>query len=441
MNLLLVSFLLLASAGGKVKEAERLAGEAVRQAGERSPAAVDSARRALALTEEFDPTAFVSPGRKGEVVEDAYQQARIDYRRHRAVLYAAMGEALAAAGRARPATRYLGRAALLDPAPERAQRHARALLDEGRGAEALDVLRRTQSGGGIAPEAVALVERAADLIGLPSAQAEIDRARLRPLGAAVEVRDGPVKLADAARLSTGAPFRLGAEPVVFYMASTPCLTCSEDLETLKRVVPPDTTVIMVAEDPERDHALRKILDLYRYRWPLLLGRGQFQALGAPAGTVYVVARGGWVGAIAKPPLQTSLPPVLAALGHADVRENVPRAAWNARPVDRTPVAPPPGMLPEGLAPGEDLPMPGAFTAAADAYRAKKYLEALRFVQALAAKDEGWLLSPEERYDRALFLSGLGQREQARKLLLGIGDSRFQDEVDRALERVGSSRSR
>jgi len=291
MNLLLVSFLLLASAGGKVKEAERLAGEAVRLAGERSPAAVDAARRALALTEEFDPTAFVSPGRKGEVVEDAYQQARIDYRRHRALLYAGMGEALAAAGRARPATRNLGRAALLDPTPDRAQRHARALLDEGRGPEALDVLRRTQSGG-IAPETVALVERAADLIGLPSAQAEIDRARLRPLGAAVEVRDGPVKLAEAARLSTGAPFRLGTEPVVFYMAATACLTCSEDLETLKRVVRPDTTVVMVAEDPERDHALRKILDLYRYRWPLLLGRGQFQTLGAPAGSVYAVARSG-----------------------------------------------------------------------------------------------------------------------------------------------------
>jgi hypothetical protein len=80
-------------------------------------------------------------------------------------------------------------------------------------------------------------------------------------------------------------------------------------------------------------------------------------------------------------------------------------------------------------------MPGAFTAAVDAYRAGKYLEALRFVQALAAKGDGWLLPPEERYDRALFLAGLGRRDEARRLMLGIGDSRFQDEVDRALERV------
>ena len=435
MTFLLVPLLVLASAGGRVKEAERLAAEAVRLSASRAPAAVESARRALALTADFDPTAFVSAGRKGEVVEDAYQQARLDYRRHRAGLYGAMGEALASAGQARPATRYFGRAALLDPTAERSQRHARALLEEGRGPEALDVLRGQAKKAGIGPDAVALFERAADLLALPSAQAEIDRARLAPLGKAIDVRDGPIKLAPAARLSTGAPYRIGGPLTVFYMASTACLTCSEDLETLKRVVPASTPVVMVAEDTERDHALRKILTLYRYPWPLLLGRGQFQALGAPGGSAYVVARGGWVGVVARPPLQESLPPVLAALARTDVRETLPRPAWNSRPPDRTPVPPPPGLLPDGLAPGEDLPMPGAFTAAADAYRAGKYLEALRFVQALAAKDDGWLLSPEERYDRALFLAGLGRREEARKLLLAIGDSRFQDEVDRALERV------
>lgn len=434
MSFLLVPLLLLASAGGRVKEAERLAAEAVRLSAQRAPAALDVARRALSLTEDFDPTAFVSAGRKGEVVEDTYQQARLDYRRHRAALYAAMGEALAAADRKRAATRHFGRAALLEPTAERAQRHARALLDEGRGQEALDALRR-HGKGGLGPEAVALFERAAEMLALPSAQAEIDRARLQPLGAAVEVRDGPLKLADAARMSTGAPFRLGEDLTAFYMASTACLTCSQDLETLQRVVPAGTRVVMVAEDPERDHALRKILALYRHPWPLLLGRGQFQALGAPGGTVLVVARGGWVGVVARPPLHDTVPAVIAALARTDLQETRPRPSWNSRPPDRTPVPPPPSLLPDGLAPGEDLPMPGPFTAAADAYRAGKYLEALRFVQALAAKDEGWLLPPEERYDRALFLAGLGRRDEARKLLLAIGDSRFQNEVDRALERV------
>ena len=140
-------------------------------------------------------------------------------------------------------------------------------------------------------------------------------------------------------------------------------------------------------------------------------------------------------AVAKAPLETTLPAVLAVLSRADVRETIPRPGWNSRPPDRAAAPPPPGLLPEGLAPGEDLPMPGAFTAATDAYRAGKYLEALRFVQALATTDDGWLLSPEERYNRALFLAGLGRRDEARRLMLAIGDSRFQDEVDRALERV------
>jgi hypothetical protein len=407
----------------------------VRLAAERAPAAVTQARRALELTEEFDPTAFVSMGRKGEVVEDAYQQARVDYRRHRAALYAAMGESLAAGGSARAATRHFGRAALLDPTAERARRHAGSLLAEGRGVEALDVLRRQGAQGGLDPASVALLEKAADLVGLPSVQAEIDRARLVPLGKAVEIRDGPIKLADGARLSTGAPFRLGQETTVFYLATTVCRTCSQDLEALKRIVPAGTRVLMVAEDPERDHAVRQIMGLYRHDWPLLLGRGQFQALAAPGGSVLVVGRGGWVGIVAHPPLPVSLPPVLAALSRSDVRESLPRATWNNRPPDRTPPAGPPPLLPEGLAPGEDLPAPGAFTAAADAYRAGKHLEALRFLQSLAAKGDGWLLSPEERYDRALCLAGLGRKDEARRLLLGIGDSRFQNEVDRALERV------
>jgi len=431
----LIPFLLLASAAGRVKEAEKLAAEAVRLSAARAPAAIEPASRALKMTEEFDPTAFVSAGRKGEVVEDAYVQARLDYRRHRAGLYAAMGEALAAAGQARPATRHFGRAALLDASADRSRRHAEALLAEGRGREALDILRRQAAAGALGPEAVALLERVADLVGLPSVQAEIDRARVQPLGAAVEYRDGPVRLADNPRLSTGAPFKIGNDVTVFYLATTVCRSCSQDLEVLKALVPRGTRVIMVAEDPERDHALRQILQLYRYDWPLLLGRGHYQALQAPGGTVLVVGRGGWVGAVAQPPLRTSLPAVLAALLRTDVRESIPRPTWNSRPPDRAAVAPAPGLRPDGLAPGEDLPVPGAFTAAADAYRAGKYLEALRFVQALAAKGDGWLLSPEERYDRALFLAGLGRRDEARRLMLGIGDSRFQDEVDRALERV------
>ena len=94
-------------------------------------------------------------------------------------------------------------------------------------------------------------------------------------------------------------------------------------------------------------------------------------------------------------------------------------------------------LPEGLAPGEDEPAPVEFTQALAAYRAGRYADALRGFEAVAARDDGWLLAPEARLDRALAMAGLGRREEARRMLLRIGDSRFQEAVDRALEKVGS----
>jgi hypothetical protein len=63
---------------------------------------------------------------------------------------------------------------------------------------------------------------------------------------------------------------------------------------------------------------------------------------------------------------------------------------------------------------------------------------LELFESLAAQGDGWLLSPEARLNRALCLAGLGRREQARRLLLRTGDSRFQDAVDRTLEKVGSA---
>jgi Flp pilus assembly protein TadD len=81
-------------------------------------------------------------------------------------------------------------------------------------------------------------------------------------------------------------------------------------------------------------------------------------------------------------------------------------------------------------------MPGDFVAGLAAYRAGRYAEALRLFEA-AAGDDGWLLPPEARFDRALCLAALGRRDEARRMLLRIGDSRFQDAVDEALERVAA----
>ena len=81
----------------------------------------------------------------------------------------------------------------------------------------------------------------------------------------------------------------------------------------------------------------------------------------------VVGRGGWAGATVKPPFLPALSAVLGVFGKVDIRETIPRPGWNGRPVDRRPAPPPPGLLPEGLAPGEDEPAPAEFVEAVEAY--------------------------------------------------------------------------
>jgi hypothetical protein len=434
MTAALVVSLLLAATGPR--EAERMAADAVRLAEREPEGALVQARRALALTAEFDPTVFVAAGRKGEVVEDEFVRARNDYRRHRSGLYDAVGQCLARLGRHVEARRYLGRAVLLDSTPERVTRLARGLLAEGRARAAFDRLAAQSAARRPSPEIVALLEEAADAAAVPSAQAEIDRARLAAVPG-VEVREGPLRVPDDARLSSGGRLLLGDGLVVLYLADTSCRTCSADLESLKRAVPPDTRVVMVPPAPDQDIALRQVLTLYRYPWPVLVGRGAAQALAVKPVAALVVGRSAWIGAAVRPPFAESLPTVIRLLSQTDVTETVPRAKWNGRPLDRAPEASPPALDPQGLAPGEDLPLPGAFVAAADAYKAGQGLQALRFLETLENKGEGWLLPPEARFDRALCLAAMGERERARKLLLRIGDSRFQDAVDRALERVGA----
>lgn len=426
-----------------VAEAERLAAAAVQEAAAQPAAALARARKALALTADFEPTAFVRPGGKGEVVEDAYLAAREEYRRHRARLFEAVGRVLALQGQPLAGSRYLRRAVELEVKPDRAFALARSLLSLGQGREALDALGRGAGAEGLPPEAAALVERAADAAGLPSAQAELDRARLAALATGpVEYRDGPFPLPPNTRLSTAPVFRLDeVELNLLYAAEASCRSCSGDVEALKRLARPGLRVLTVPPSLEQDLALRQVLGLYRLDWPLVLGRELQPALGLKPREILVVARGGWVGAVVKPPYVPALPSVLSVLERTDVRETRPRAAWNHRPVERRPPPPPPGLLPEGLAPGEDDPGPAEFIAAVDAYRAGRPAEARRLFDALEARGDGWLLGPEARLDRALCLAAEGQREAARRILLRIGDSRLQDAVDRALERVGSARAR
>ena len=132
---------------------------------------------------------------------------------------------------------------------------------------------------------------------------------------------------------------------------------------------------------------------------------------------------------------TELTTALAAFERVDVQESVPRPRWNRRPVDRSPLPSPPGLLEDGLAPGEDEPFPPEFDAAVEAYRAGNYREALKGFDALEARGDGWLLPPEARLNRALCLAGLGRHRDARRILLRTGDSRFEEAIDETLERV------
>jgi len=126
------------------------------------------------------------------------------------------------------------------------------------------------------------------------------------------------------------------------------------------------------------------------------------------------------------------------LGQQDFPESVPRPQWNRQAPDRSPLPSRPALLEDGLAPGEDDPAPPGFDAAVEAYRAGRYAESLKLFESLANQGDGWLLSPEARLNRALCLAGLGRREQARRLLLRTGDSRFQEALDRTLEKIGSA---
>ena len=344
--------------GGAIAEAERLAREAMGLAAADPPAAVQKARRALALTAEFVPTDFVTAGRKGEVVEDEFQAARDGYRRHRAGLHEAVGTALARQANPLAASRYQRRAFVLDPTPERGLALARSLVALGRGREALDTVQRAIGGlARLEPEAAQVIAQAADAAGLPSAQAEVDRGRLvATLGKAVELREGPFELPPGVRLSTSPTFRLDdAAVTVIYAAEASCRSCSADLEALARQVSKETRVLALPPGDDEDQALRQVLALYRRPWPLLLGRDLESRMQLKPRTLLAVARGGWTTFVLKAPFGPELGQALAALQRVDVPETVPRPSWNRRPVDRTPIPAPPTLLPEGLAPGEDEP--------------------------------------------------------------------------------------
>ena len=184
--------------------------------------------------------------------------------------------------------------------------------------------------------------------------------------------------------------------------------------------------------------LRQVIELYRLRWPVVLGAGVASALGGEEDHVVVVGRGGWIAVTLAAPFEPALAEVVRILSRSDVAETLPRPSWSRRPVDRTPPAAPAGLLPEGFAASEDGPPPPEFDRALAAYRGGRFAEALRLFEGLAAAEDGWLLPPEARLNRAIALAALGRREEARRIVLRIGDARLEDAADRALDRIGAA---
>jgi tetratricopeptide (TPR) repeat protein len=431
--------LLAVAAPGPTAEAERLIA-AARQELPLSPGeALEHARRALALTNEFSPSAVSVGGQRVEVDEDAFLAARLLYRRRRSAVYAISGQAFERLGRHVEAARHLRRSVDLDPEAERVSL-ARSLVAIERPWEALLALLEPALERPLTGEAAALVAEVADRLGVASVQAEVDRMRLARADVTppLEFRDGPFPLPGRTRLSTGAPFNLGEESpdTLVYVAEQSCRTCTADLESVARLAPPGIRVVMLSAS-EDDRVLRQTLRLYRREWPVVLGEGVAAALEIEGPCVLVVGRDGFSGGVARVPLDVTLERLLALYAQRDVVESRPRSGWN-RQRPRRVVAARPTMSNDGLAPGEDEPAPGDFALAQRAFAEGHFAEALAHVDALASRQDGWLLAPEARFDRALCLAGLGRTAEARTLLLRIGDSRFQDQVDRRLEQLGGS---
>jgi hypothetical protein len=340
--------------------------------------------------------------------------------------------------------RYLRRALLLDPEGGDTTAFARALVRDGRAEEALELIGQRTTAA-LLGDRLVIASEAADLAGVASLQAEIDRARVSRLAVLPkpEPRDGPVSFGDRLRLSTGGPFRLDEEGLtVIYVADPSCRSCSQDLEELKRLLGPrlaapgSTLRALVApSDHEQDRALRQALHLYRVTWPMVLGT-RAGAFGSDVPVLWVIGRRGFSAAAVHPPFARALPAVLEVFQKQDVNEPLPRAKWNGRPPARRPPAPPPPLLPNGLAPGDEEPVPAAFTEAVRLFDAGRFAEARAAFEGLGKSADAWLLPPEARLDAAICVARQGDGATARRLLRAIGDSRFQERVDQALETAG-----
>jgi hypothetical protein len=108
----------------------------------------------------------------------------------------------------------------------------------------------------------------------------------------------------------------------------------------------------------------------------------------------VAGPAGWVPVVVKAPFAASMGSVVTMLSKNDVKETVPRKGWNLRPPDRKTSRLP--TAPRRPGPGEDDPAPAEFTRRSRPIAPNASPRRCAGFEALAARDDGWLLAPEAR---------------------------------------------
>ena len=203
-------------------------------------------------------------------------------------------------------------------------------------------------------------------------------------------------------------------------------------------------MLTLPEADDQDAALRQVLRLYDYPWPLLLGRG-LAARSGPGAPLGAAGRPGEAGR-----WRCSAPPFGAALAAALAVARARRRAGDGAPGR---LEPPPGRpQPAAAAPGPARGRPGpgrgralsrpSSTAAVEAYRAGRSAEAHEGLRrARGARATAGCCRRRRASTARCVWRASGSTREARRILLRTGDSRFEDAIDDTLERVAPASRR
>ncbi len=346
--------------------------------------ALSAGLAALAATVDFEPTAFVKAGRKGEVVED-------DYLSRPGTPIAGTGlastppwaESTPPRGDHEAAVRYLRRAEFLGP-DSSSGRAARGCLSprsvgpQRRRSCCRDSSPRVGPGQTSWRSSRRSSTRQA---GRASRSRSIGPESWPSLGGARSGGTGHFELPKGTRLSTAPVFRMADAAVnVIYAAEASCQTCSEDVEALRRG---DPALPRGSSSCPRDRTTTtpcgRCSVCSSVSWPVMIGPGLGSTLGVTPRSVLIVGRGGWGAALLPGAPEAGARQGGGTVGKDGCRsKSLPRPGWNRRPVERSSAhVRYRGCGPRGWRPATTSLRQPEFEAAVTAYREKRPAEAMR----------------------------------------------------------------